>query len=992
MSYPAFCRSRQIKTGRLIAPIICFLPALLLLLTMPIAGAQTLPLPTHAAGFYTAGSVQAVAVDASGRFYIGGDFSSVNGVPRSNLARFNADGTLDTAWNPNPDSGVSALAVAGDTVYVGGGFTTIGGQTRNHIAALDATTGAATAWNPNPDSGVSALAVAGDTVYVGGYFTTIGGQARNGLAALDAGTGAATAWNPNPDGPVSDLAVAGDTVYAGGSFTAIGGQARNRLAALDATTGAATAWNPDPYPPNSGGVFALAVSGDTVYAGGNFATIGGQARNGLAALDAATGAATAWNPNPNGYGVGPLAVAGNTVYVGGNFNLIGGQARGGLAALDATTGAATAWNPNPYSGGVSALAVAGDTVYAGGDFATIGGATHLGAAAIATTGEVSTTPYDAQIPGTVSAVVVDDSGRVVVGGHFQQAGSLNRSNLARFNIDGTLDTAWNPNPDGYRVSALAVAGDTVYAGGYFTAIGGQTRNHIAALDATTGAATAWNPNTGAAAGAAVRALAVAGDTVYAGGYFTAIGGQARGGLAALDATTGTATAWNPNPDYGVSALAVSGDTVYVGGWFTAIGGQARNNLAALDASTGAATAWNPNPDFPVEALAVAGNTVYVGGATVYICGRSGCSTGHLKAFDATTGAATTWNPNLIGNAISALAVAGNTVYAGGYFNAIDGQARNHIAALDAGTGAATAWNPSADSTVSALAVAGDTVYAGGDFAQISGVPRAGFVALPADGTPSPTLTTLSSAPNPASFGQPILLTATVTGQNPTGAVAFTADGWIGCRAAALISGSARCVAGLSVGSHAIGAAYGGDANNNPSAATPLTQTVRNAFTGASPSGQGDVGAEFSGGGENCHLTQAALVDPPAAPPPGYSFPHGLLRFTLDGACTGPVTVQVTYPAALPAGATFWKYGRTAAEPAPHWYTLPAALAGASATFALTDGGLGDDDLAVNGSITDDGGVGVPITEIPTLTEWLALLLAALLLGFGGWRLRQNRSL
>jgi hypothetical protein len=291
-----------------------------------------------------------------------------------------------------------------------------------------------------------------------------------------------------------------------------------------------------------------------------------------------------------------------------------------------------------------------------------------------------------------------------------------------------------------------------------------------------------------------------------------------------------------------------------------------------------------------------------------------------------------------------------------------------------------------------LAVAGDTVYAGGDFAQISGVPRAGFAALPADGTPSPTITALTSNANPASFGQPILLTATVTGQNPTGAVAFTADGWIGCRAAALISGSARCVAGLSVGSHAIGAAYGGDANNNPSAATPLTQTVRNAFTGASPSGQGDVGAEFSGGGENCHLTQAALVDPPAAPPPGYSFPHGLLRFTLDGACTGPVTVRVTYPAALPAGATFWKYGRTAADPTPHWYTLPAALAGASATFALTDGGLGDDDLAVNGSITDDGGVGVPITEIPTLTEWLALLLAALLLGFGGWRLRQNRSL
>jgi hypothetical protein len=83
---------------------------------------------------------------------------------------------------------------------------------------------------------------------------------------------AATAWNPNPDRPVSALAVAGDTVYAGGSFTTVGGQARNNLAALDATTGAATAWNPNVVggvgPFGFSWVGALAVAGDTVYAAG----------------------------------------------------------------------------------------------------------------------------------------------------------------------------------------------------------------------------------------------------------------------------------------------------------------------------------------------------------------------------------------------------------------------------------------------------------------------------------------------------------------------------------------------------------------------------------------------------------------------------------------------------------------------------------------------------------------------------------------------------
>ena len=39
------------------------------------------------------------------------------------------------------------------------------------------------------------------------------------------------------------------------------------------------------------------------------------------------------------------------------------------------------------------------------------------------------------------------------------------------------------------VSALAVGGSTVYAGGYFTSIGGRSRNYIAALDPVTGVAT-----------------------------------------------------------------------------------------------------------------------------------------------------------------------------------------------------------------------------------------------------------------------------------------------------------------------------------------------------------------------------------------------------------------------------------------------------------------------------------------------------------------------
>jgi hypothetical protein len=117
----------------------------------------------------------------------------------------------------------------------------------------------------------------------------------------------------------------------------------------------------------------------------------------------------------------------------------------------------------------------------------------------------------------------------------------------------------------------------VYAGGHFTSIGGATRNRIAALDATTGTATAWDPN----ADYAISALVVSGSTVYAGGGFNSIGGQARNHIAALDATTGAATAWDPNADSGVFALAMSGDTLCVGGGFRSIGGQAQAGIASF---------------------------------------------------------------------------------------------------------------------------------------------------------------------------------------------------------------------------------------------------------------------------------------------------------------------------------------------------------------------------------------------------------------------------
>ncbi|PKQ28546.1 MAG: hypothetical protein CVT63_02095, partial [Candidatus Anoxymicrobium japonicum] len=285
------------------------------------------------------------------------------------------------------------------------------------------------------------------------------------------------------------------------------------------------------------------------------------------------------------------------------------------------------------------------------------------------------------------------------------------------------------------VLAVAATPTTIYIGGEFTTVGPQGgamqgRNRIAALDATTGALTGWNPG----ADGKVCTLLVSGTTVYAGGEFHNIGGQVRNHIAAFDTTTGAILGWNPNSDDTVTSLLASGGIVYVGGYFSNIGGQARTHLAAIDSGSGLATGWSPNITsgalwWDVGALALSGdaNTLYIGGNFSKVGGQT---RNHIAAVNTATGAPTTWNPGA-NDVVRVLLMSGTgtTIYAGGYFHSIDGAVRNHIAELDTTTGSATTWDPNADNTVFALALSGSTVYAGGDFATIGTGTRNRFAAL-----------------------------------------------------------------------------------------------------------------------------------------------------------------------------------------------------------------------------------------------------------------------
>ncbi|MGA1016997.1 MAG: hypothetical protein ACO3YY_03260, partial [Phycisphaerales bacterium] len=357
---------------------------------------------------------------------------------------------------------------------------------------------------------------------------------------------------------------------------------------------------------------------------------------------------------------------------------------------------------------------------------------------------VSAWPY-------ADVVVSDGAGGWFIGGGINNVGGTGVTRVAHLNADGSLDTSWTPSVSGGQgVWAMARVGNTLFIGGDFSSVNGQTRTRLAALDATTGTLLSWAP----VANSTVHTMTAHGDSLYVGGQFTQLAGQSRGlaGEIRLGARTGGVggtcldtwddtdclTGWNPNVGgWGVKAIVTDDTHVWLGGAISSVGGQARGGVGKVAAdNVGAVDPWNPNLNSEGESLALDGTTLYVGGLFTT---ASGQTRNNLAAYDTTTGALTSWDPNVSGNTVKSIAVEGSTVYVGGRFTGVGGQSRFHAAAI--GTdGVVQAWDPhvcnqgnGSQSYVYGLAVASGSVYLIGDFPCLGGLKRTHAAAVGPDG-------------------------------------------------------------------------------------------------------------------------------------------------------------------------------------------------------------------------------------------------------------------
>lgn len=126
-----------------------------------------------------------------------------------------------------------------------------------------------------------------------------------------------------------------------------------------------------------------------------------------------------------------------------------------------------------------------------------------------------------------------------------------------------------------------------------------------------------------------------------------------------------------------------------------------------------------------------------------------------------------------------------------------------------------------------------------------------------------------------------------------------------------------------------------------------------------PGGNTMTVAAGSGSLADVETRSADEADNQQGRPEGQDFPYGLLSYRITGLSSGEsVSVTLTYPAALPAGTTIYKY-----HDATGFAEFGnAVISGATVTLTLTDGGDGDADGAANGVIVDPVGVAVPATS------------------------------
>lgn len=600
-----------------------------------------------------------------------------------------------------PDGTIKALAATGNTLYVGGSFTAFVPKVHplagSRGVVFTTPSGNADTLFPkfSGSSGLAAVVPDGQGGwYVGGGVENVGQNKRN-LAARVSSQGKVFDWQvPQGTEKVQLIAATDSSVIIAGNISVQGKP--YHLFAVDAETGQTIRWK---YL-MEGKIHSIVARNNILYVAGEFTTIAGQFRKGLAALDARTGRLLPWNPFDESYSLRDfyctsLALGDSTLYVCGMSSFLQQSQRFSfLGEIFLATGTFTSWQPTLGNNVVSSIAVVNNTIAASGykrniNFSYSGPLFTLFNRSTGAVADSSIVPN-----GEIYTMAVQDS-ILYLGGSFSAINKIKRFGLASLHLASGKLTDWAPYTNG-GARCLSFVNKRLFVGGGFSLCGVPyfQRESLAALDTKTGEILPWNPTEGDQASISVDAFQLSLTRLYVGGKFSAMSGRSRESLAAFDLASGKIVESFASPFRNgtqIFSFALDSNRLFVGG----VG-----FIYQLDAATGAliyvrdTSIFSQNPRYLwaiefgflyVRALAVKDRILYVGGAffgirTPKYPQNSGESRYSLAAIQIDSLTVTNWNAYISGTSSGLPPDSFSEESIGGFVRKISFQSNNILVA------------------------------------------------------------------------------------------------------------------------------------------------------------------------------------------------------------------------------------------------------------------------------------------------------------------------
>lgn len=184
--------------------------------------------------------VNKVTVQADGKILVGGSFSQVSGVPRADLARLNADGSLDEGFNVTSNDLINTAVLLSDgRIGLLGSFRLINGQPRPGLARVQADGSLnPNSWGadfypggngPNAPGAVLLVAQPGGRALIGDYLPS--NPSGYTLSRIGVDGGLEGGFRTLADGVVSTVVTQADgRLLLGGTFSQVNGVSHARLA------------------------------------------------------------------------------------------------------------------------------------------------------------------------------------------------------------------------------------------------------------------------------------------------------------------------------------------------------------------------------------------------------------------------------------------------------------------------------------------------------------------------------------------------------------------------------------------------------------------------------------------------------------------------------------------------------------------------------------------------------------------------------------------